>query len=138
MLRCVTIGAASLFLCAATAMAEPRCAPFEAADALPLTWLDRPDPVASRVAAPIEDALLAEQIAGERLAPLTKLYCRTGMFEMTVRFVQPLRDDSLAGLVTEAVYAWHPDGDPPGWQLSALRRQPVCARGDAPFAPLCP
>lgn len=127
-----------LCLCAAAAIAEPRCMPFEAAETLPLTWLDRPDAVASRVTAPIEEALLAKQIAAEYPAPLTKLSCRIGMVEMVVRFVQPLRADSLAGIVTEAVYAWRPESDPPGWQLSALRRQPLCARGDAPFAPLCP
>lgn len=127
-----------LSILAGGAVAEPRCAPFGSSEELPLSDLVRADPVASRATAPIEDDLLAEQIADDHAGPLTKIYCRIGMFEMTVRFLQPLRDDSLAAIVTEAVYTWRDEADPPGWQLSALRRRPLCARGDAPFAPLCP
>jgi len=137
-LRTLT-SAAIVCITAKGAIADPRCAAFEAGETLPIdTYLDRPDPVISRVTAPIEEALLAEQIAGAAPAPLSKHYCRIGMFEMTIRFNQPLRDDSLAALTTEAIYEWRTDGDPPGWQLSALRRQPLCARGDAPFTPVCP
>jgi len=134
----VTISFLAFGLAAGHAAADPRCEPLESAETLPLAYLDRPDPIASRVAASIEDALLADQISGERPAPLVKLYCRIGMTQMAVRFVQPLRDDSLAAMVTEAIYDWRPEAEPPGWQLSALHRQPLCARGDKPFAPLCP
>ena len=120
------------------ALAEPRCAPMLESESLALIYLDLPDPVASRVTGSVEEALLAEQISGPMPAPLTKLYCHIGMFEMSVRFVQPVEDDSIAGIVTEAVYAWQPDGEPAGWQLSAMNRQFLCARGDEPFAPLCP
>ena len=124
---------------AASAVAESRCAPFEAGETLSVdAYIDRPDPLVSRVTTPIEDLLLAGQIASDAPAPLSKIYCRIGLTRMIVRFVQPLRDDTLAGITTEAVYDWRPDGDPPGWQLSSLRRQPLCARGGAPFAPLCP
>ncbi len=131
------IAAASL--AAAPAAANALCAPFpQEAEALPLLYLDLPDPIASRVIEPLTADLLRAQINGEAPPPLQTLFCEVGMFEMIVRAVQPAEDDAIAAIVTEAVYAWRPDAEPAGWQLSALRRHPLCARGDDPFAPLCP
>ena len=128
----------SLSVWSGSTLADPRCQPFTAAEQLPLLHLDRADPVENRVTGTIEQDLLAAQISGETMAPLSKLYCRVGMFEMAVRFVQPVEDDAVAGIVTEATYSWVPEADPPGWQLSKLERQQLCARGSEPFAQICP
>jgi len=86
----------------------------------------------------LETELLAQQISGDMPAPLQKLYCDIGMFGMTIRFVQPVEDDAISADVTEAQYIWDASQEPPGWVLSQMRRQPMCARGDDPFAPQCP
>jgi hypothetical protein len=130
--------AAALILCPAAGATE-FCAPFsEGAEDLPLIYLDRPDPVITSVIEPVAADMLQDQINGDHPAPLQTVYCDVGMFQMTVRFVQPVEDDAVGAVVTEAVYAWRVDDEPAGWQLSALRRQLLCARGDEPFAALCP
>lgn len=130
--------AAALVLCPAAGATE-LCSPFsEGAEDLPLIYLDRPDPIAARVIEPVAVDKLQDQIDGNHPAPLQTVYCNVGMFQMTVRFVQPVEDDAVRAVVTEAVYAWRVEDEPAGWQLSALRKQPLCARGDEPFAALCP
>ena len=134
--------AACLFLLtsATAALAEPLCSPFadtaETLDAI--RYLDLPDPLAERVARPLEADLLRGQIEQSTPPPLSKIYCDIGIFEMRIRFVQPVEDDAIAAVVTEAVYEWASEGEPVGWQIFGLARQPLCARGDAPFASLCP
>lgn len=125
---------------ATAAMAEPLCSPFaDTAETLdPMRYLDLPDPLAERVAVSLEADLLRAQIEQSAPPPLSKIYCDIGMFEMRIRFVQPAEDDAVAAMVTEAVYIWASDAEPAGWQITGLARQPLCARGDAPFAPLCP
>ena len=123
-----------------SAFAEPLCSPFadtaETLDAM--RYLDLPDPLAERAAAPLEADLLRAQIEQSAPPPLSKIYCEIGMFEMRIRFVQPAEDDAVAAMVTEAIYEWASDSEPVGWQISGLARQPLCARGDVHFAPLCP
>ena len=120
------------------AMAAPVCDAFsDTAENLPLEFLDRADPIAARVTVPLEDALLTAQIALREAEPLHKHYCQVGMFAMVVRFVQPVLDDSIAAIVTEATYEWDAAQDPAGWVLSTMQRHHMCARGPAAFAPLC-
>ena len=131
--------AVAILLVAGPAVAQPACEPLDAnATVLSLDFLDRADPMTARVAEPIEASLLAAQIDNSAPGPLQKLYCDIGMFDMTIRFVQPVEDDAISAVVTEAIYTWDAAQDPAGWVLSAMRRQPLCARGDAPFAATCP
>jgi len=131
----LTVSAA---LWAQTAAATLACEAFsDAATDLPLTYLDRADPIAARVTFPLEEDLLTQQIANPEAGPLQKHYCEMGMFAMVVRWVRPAADDSIAAIVTEAIYGWDADQDPAGWALVALREHHMCARGPAPFAPLC-
>lgn len=110
----------------------------DAAEELDPIYLDIADPLAERVAQPLEADLLRGQIAQTSPAPLQKIYCSIGMFEMRLRFVQPAEDDAVKAIVTEATYAWDAEQNPAGWVLSSMRRQVACARGDAIFADLCP
>jgi hypothetical protein len=122
------------------ALAEPLCSPFadtaETLDAI--RYLDLPDPLAERVALPREADLLRGQIEQLTPPPLSKIYCDIGIFEMRIRFVQPAEDDAIAAMVTEAIYVWDSSTETSGWLISRLAREPLCARGDAPFASLCP
>jgi len=131
------LGAVLLF--ASAVHASPFCDDFtDAAEELDLIYVDIADPLAERVAQPLEAALLAGQIAEVAPGPLQKLYCRIGMFEMDVRFFQPAEDDAILGGVTQAIYTWDADQDPSGWVLTGLRRQYACARGAATFTDICP
>jgi hypothetical protein len=134
------LASTALFCIANTAaFADLACAPMgSSATELPLDDLDRADPVTARVSEPIETALLAGQIDKSTPAPLQKLYCDIGMFGLKIRFVQPVEDDAIRATVTEAQYAWDSTQDPAGWILTSLRRQFQCARGDMPFAAVCP
>ncbi len=125
-------------LFAQTAAASPACEPFsdEAKD-LPLTYLDRADPLAARVTFPLEEDLLTRQIAEPESGSLQKHYCEMGMFTMVVRWVRPVADDSIAAIVTEASYDWDAGQDPAGWVLAQMREHHMCGRGPAPFAPIC-
>lgn len=125
-------------LWAQTATAGSVCEAFsDAAQDLPLTYLDRADPLATRVTFPLEEDLLIGQIADPEAGPLQKHYCEIGMFTMVVRWVRPVADDSIAAIVTEASYDWDAGQDPAGWVLAQLREHHMCGRGPAPFAPLC-
>ena len=136
-LRLFTVFAA---LCFGTAgWSNPICAPLSvAAEDLGLIYLDIADPEAARVSLPLESDLLRQQIAGESPGPTQKLYCDIGLFDLHLRFVVPVEDDAILAIVTEAKYVWDPEQDPAGWMLNSLKRQPACARGDEPFADLCP
>ncbi len=135
---CVLVTALSAWI-AGTAAASPLCGDFTAsAEELDLIYLDQADPLAERVAQPLEADLLRPQIAETTLGSLQKIYCRIGMFELKLRFVQPVEDDAAAAVVTEAIYAWDATQDPAGWVLSRLRRQVACSRGAATFADICP
>ncbi|MEO1639428.1 MAG: hypothetical protein AAFU41_09310 [Pseudomonadota bacterium] len=103
----------------------------------PLTYLDLPDPDGVRVTAPIEGTLY-NSVLGQEAGRLTKRYCAIGIQDMVVEFEVSLLDDALAGQVTRAVYVWNSAGDPVGWQLDALGERFRCARGDDPWAALCP
>jgi hypothetical protein len=130
---CAALSAASL------AQADPICAPFSGvAEDLPLIYLDRADPMAARVAQSLEDALLKQKINTPEAGALKKIYCDIGMFEMRIRFEQPSQDDAVRALVTEAIYTWDSAQEPAGWMLSNLSSHAMCARGDVPFASVCP
>ncbi len=130
--------AAIAVTCASIANANPACEPFsDAAETLPLEFLDRADPIASRATGPLEESLLIAHIQEPEAGPMQKHYCAMGMFEMVVRFVQPALDDSVFAIVTQATYAWDADQDPAGWVLADMQRHPMCGRGPATFAPLC-
>ena len=134
-----TVAATFCLLCwASSAQANAACEPFsDAAETLPLEFLDRADPIAARVTSGLEEVLLMEHIQQPEAGPMQKHYCGMGMFEMVVRFVQPALDDSIFAIVTEATYAWDAAQDPAGWVLADMRRHPMCGRGPAAFAPLC-
>lgn len=136
--RYAVVLAAALAVLGHSAQANTACAPFsDAAEELPLVFVDRADPFAARVTSALEEKLLLEQLAEAEAPPLSKVYCAVGMFEMVVRFVQPQLDDSIAAIVTEARYAWDAAQDPAGWALAGMRRHHLCARGPAAFAPTC-
>lgn len=109
-----------------------------AAEELELIYLDLADPLVERVTQPVEADLLSAQVSGNVPGPLQKLYCRVGIHDLHVRFVQPAEDDAFAAVVTEVRYEWDATQDPAGWILSGLRRQPACARGAALFSDVCP
>lgn len=112
--------------------------PFNAAaDISPVVFLDRADPSAVRVAQPLESQLLKVQTKSPEVGPLQKHYCGVGMFTLEIRFVQPLLDDALASMVTEAIYVSDAAQEPAGWVISQLQSQPMCARGPELFAPNC-
>lgn len=127
------------FLTGFSANASEYCQDFtDKAEQLEPIYIDLADPVSVRVAEPLEADLLNAQVEGTSPGPLQKHYCRIGMFEMQLRFVQPLEDDAIAAIVTEAIYEWDAAQDPAGWVLTHMRRQPACARGDAVFTDQCP
>lgn len=102
-----------------------------------MQYLDLPDPETVRVTATLENALIAPLIAQEA-AFVTKTWCQIGIQRFIVDFEVPVEDDAIAAMRTRAVYIWEPSGDPVGWRIDQLGTRPVCARGDDPYAPLCP
>ena len=137
-LQAIVAGTYCVFFWASTAHANAACEPFsDAAETLPLEFLDRADPLAARVTSGLEEALLLEHIQQTEAGPFQKHYCEMGIFEMVIRFVQPTLDDSIFAMVTEATYAWDAGQSPAGWVLAGMRRQPMCGRGPSTFAPFC-
>jgi len=125
-------------LCTNPAFAADYCAPFsDNASEMALLFIDRADPITTRVTQPIEEQLLANQINNAEAGPLQKHYCRIGMFQLDIRFVQPVLDDAIKAIVTEATYTWDAQQDPAGWVLSRMRSHPACARSAMLFAPTC-
>ncbi|MEM8536678.1 MAG: hypothetical protein AAGF56_02330 [Pseudomonadota bacterium] len=103
----------------------------------PLLYVDLPDPDFIRVTGPVETSLFTPTIGQEGLGP-AKRYCQIGIQRMVVDFDVPVLDDAVAAMVTRVVYLWDTSGDMIGWRVDAVGERPRCARGDDPWAVLCP
>jgi len=103
----------------------------------PMQYLDLPDPDAARATAVIEMERF-NAVVGQEVARLSKRYCDIGIQSMIVEFETPLLDDAIAGQILRAIYIWDSSGDPIGWRLDQLGERFRCARGDDPWADLCP
>lgn len=135
--------------CAVTAIASvlPAVATaciLEAADPLdgftpldPAIYLDLPDPEMVRATAAIENSILTRMISDGR-AGLTKTFCDIGIQDMVIDFSEPVEDDAILAVLTRAVFIWDSSDEPVGWRLDRLGERPLCARGDDPFAAICP
>lgn len=102
-----------------------------------MQFLDLPDRDTVRATATLENALMSPLIAQEA-AFVTKTWCQIGIQRFIVDFEVPVEDDAIAAMRTRAVYVWDHSGDPVGWRIDQLGTRPVCARGDDPYAVLCP
>jgi hypothetical protein len=100
-------------------------------------YLDLPDSDVVRVTSPIETAITNEILA-ENIRSASKTWCQIGIQRMIVDFEVPVEDDAISAMITRAIYVWNAQDDPVGWQISHLAERPRCARGDDPFAKLCP
>lgn len=100
-------------------------------------YLDLPDSDVVRVTSPIETAITNEIVAGN-MRSASKTWCQIGIQRMIVDFEVPVEDDAISAIITRAIYVWNAQDDPIGWQISQLAERPRCARGDDPFAELCP
>ena len=136
------ICALAVFFLAVPAHAQP-CAPnlgdpmagFTPLD--PMVYLDLPNSDVVSVTWPIEAAITGQMLAGS--APYaTKTWCQIGIRQMVVDFEVPVEDDAVRAFLTRAVYVWNFEETPVGWQISLLGERPRCARGDDPFAAICP
>ncbi|WP_435230656.1 hypothetical protein ACMAZE_01340 [Pseudopelagicola sp. nBUS_20] len=103
----------------------------------PMMYLDLPDGDLVSVTGPIEAAITGQILAGSALYA-SKTWCQIGVQRMVVDFEVPIEDDAIAATRTRAVYVWDHSGDPVGWRIDQLGTRPVCARGDDPYALLCP
>ena len=103
----------------------------------PMIYLDLPDGDVVSVTGPIAAAITGQILAGS--APYaSKTWCQIGIQQMVVDFEVPIEDDAIRAFVTRAVYVWNAEATPVGWQISLLGERPRCARGDDPFAAICP
>ena len=100
-------------------------------------YLDLPDADVVRVTSPIETAIINDIVAGS-IRTASKTWCQISVQRMIVDFEVPVEDDSISAMITRAIYVWNAQDDPVGWQISLLAERPRCARGDDPFAKLCP
>ncbi|MBU2936357.1 MULTISPECIES: hypothetical protein [Pacificibacter] len=100
-------------------------------------YLDLPDSNVVRVTSPIETAITNEIVAGN-VSRASKTWCQISIQRMIVDFEVPVEDDAISAMITRAIYIWNAQDDPVGWQISQLAERPRCARGDDPFAALCP
>ena len=103
----------------------------------PEMFLDLPDPDTVRATASIEQSLVSEMISNPS-ASITKTYCDIGIQSMVVDFSQLVEDDAVIAILKRAVFIWDSSGDPIGWRLERLGERLLCARGNDPFAPICP
>lgn len=100
-------------------------------------YLDLPNPDPIAAAFPLELTLVTDLIKGDH-RHVTKTYCQIGVQRMIIDFTVPVEDDAVSDWVTRAVYIWNSADAPVGWQLDQLGERGRCARGDDPFAPICP
>jgi hypothetical protein len=108
---------------------------FSALDAM--AYLDLPDPDALRVTQVVEDSFVVKMIAGD-IGGFSKTWCRIGVQSSIIDFDVPVEDDAIRSILTRVVYEWKTTPDAFGWQISALGERSICARGDDPFAIVCP
>lgn len=124
-------------------VAAERCAPllpdpltgFAPMD--PMMFLDLPDPDTTRAVNTFEDSFTSRMVAGE-ISGFIKRWCQIGITSFIVEIEVPVEDDAVAAQITRAIYEWTPTEDPVGWQIHALGERFRCARGDDPFAEVCP
>ncbi|WP_417269936.1 MULTISPECIES: hypothetical protein [Alphaproteobacteria] len=102
-----------------------------------MAYLDLPDGDVVSVTSPIETAITNEIVAGS-IRTASKTWCQIGVQRMIVDFEVPVEDDAISAMIIRAIYVWNAQDDPVGWQISQLAERPRCARGDNPFATLCP
>ncbi|UWR43625.1 hypothetical protein [Phaeobacter inhibens] len=100
-------------------------------------YLDLPveDPIAA--AMPLELTMVDAMIQGTQ-RQVTKTYCQIGIQRMIIDFAVPVEDDAFSDWVTRSVYEWDATAEPIGWRLDQLGDRGRCARGDDPFAAICP
>jgi hypothetical protein len=135
---------AALFCTGATAalgqtpcqMTNPdRLAGFSALNAM--VFLDLPDPITTRATATLESSFV-DQLISEDIRGFSKTWCEIGLHTMVIDFEVPVEDDAIKSILTRGVYVWDTTTEPIGWRIESLGERPVCARGDDPFAALCP
>lgn len=139
----LAVFAALLCIVATTTTAQTLChmtkpdrlAGFSSLDAM--MFVDLPDPIATRATATVESSFV-DQIISEEISGFSKTWCEIGLQTMVVDFEIPVEDDAVKSILTRAVYIWDTQMEPVGWRLDALGERPVCARGDDPFAQICP
>jgi hypothetical protein len=112
-----------------------RLAGFSTLDAMML--VDLPDPIATRATATLESSFV-DQMISEEIRGFSKTWCEIGLQTMVVDFDVPVEDDAIKSILTRGVYVWDTTMEPIGWRIDGLGERPVCARGDDPFAALCP
>jgi hypothetical protein len=102
-----------------------------------MAYLDLPDGDVVRVTSSLEAAITNKIIAGS-IRTASKTWCHIGLQRIIVDFEVPVQDDAISAMITRAIYIWNAQDDPVGWQISQLAERPRCARGDNPFADICP
>lgn len=100
-------------------------------------YMDLPDGDTVRATSAIETSLVNDIITGQ-IGSFTKTWCQIGVQRMIVDFAVPVEDDAIRAIVTRAIYVWDASFEPAGWRMDQLAERGICARGDDPFAPLCP
>lgn len=103
----------------------------------PTLYADLPDPDPMTAAFGLELTLVNRLVAGE-ISGLTKTYCQISVLQTVIDFSYPVEDDAFTDWITRAVFVWDSSDEPIGWRLEQLGERGRCARGDNPFAPLCP
>ncbi|MCG3268315.1 hypothetical protein [Yoonia sp. I 8.24] len=139
------LAAFAAFLCMAATVAAAqspchltkpdRLAGFSSLDAM--MFVDLPDPIATRATSTVESSFV-DQVTREEISAFSKTWCEIGLQTMVVDFEVPVEDDAVKSILTRAVYIWDTQMDPVGWRLDALGERQLCARGDDPFAEICP
>ncbi|MDO6591216.1 MULTISPECIES: hypothetical protein [Rhodobacterales] len=139
------LAAFAAFLCmaATTAAAQAPChlttpdrlAGFSSLDAM--IFVDLPDPIATRATSTVESSFV-DQVISEEISAFSKTWCEIGLQTMVVDFEVPVEDDAVKSILTRAVYIWDTQMDPVGWRLDAIGERQLCARGNDPFAEICP
>lgn len=100
-------------------------------------YLDLPDPETTRATQVLEDHFVRQVVANEIMS-FSKSWCAINIQDMIVDFEVPVEDDTIRSVLTRAHFIWNSAEEPAGWQIKALGERLICARGDDPFAPLCP
>lgn len=102
-----------------------------------LQYLDLPDPDTTR-ATQVLEAHFVGQVVAKEIMSFSKSWCAINLQSMIVDFEVPVQDDAIRSILTRAYYIWNSTEEPAGWQIKTLGERFVCARGEDPFAPLCP
>lgn len=99
--------------------------------------IDLPDPETVRAVQLLERPWVDRIISGE-LQSFSKSWCDIGIQDMIVELRIPVEDDAIRAIEQRALYVWDSSGEPVGWRIEALGERFQCARGDDPYAALCP